>query len=77
MANHKQLPGVAELAKLLARILDEKEKALVFGYLAEIAHSDGHFAEEEKLMLEHVRQNLGLSEAATMSFARGQLPPAA
>jgi uncharacterized tellurite resistance protein B-like protein len=77
MANHKQLPGVAELASLLARILDEKEKGLVFGYLAEIAASDGHVADEEKLMLEHVRLNLGLSEAATMSFARGQLPPAA
>lgn len=76
MANHKHLPGVAELASLLGRILDEKEKGLVFGYLAEIAASDGHVADEEKLMLEHVRVNLGLSESATMSFARGQLPPA-
>lgn len=76
MANHKHLPGVAELASLLGRILDEKEKGLVFGYLAEIAASDGHVADEEKVMLEQVRINLGLSESATMSFARGQLPPA-
>jgi uncharacterized tellurite resistance protein B-like protein len=75
MANHKQLPGVPELASLLGRILDENERGLVFGYLAEIAASDGHVAEEEKVMLEHVRTNLGLSESATMSFARGQLPP--
>jgi uncharacterized tellurite resistance protein B-like protein len=75
MASHKQLPGVPELATLLGRILDEKEKSLVFGYLAEIAASDGHVAEEEKLMLESVRTSLGLAESATMSFARGQLPP--
>lgn len=76
MANHKHLPGVAELASLLARILEENEKQLVFGYLAEIAASDGEVAESEKLMLEQVRINLGLSESATLSFARGQLPPA-
>ncbi len=76
MANHKHLPGVTELASLLGSILEEKEKALVFGYLAEIAASDGHVADEEKLLLEHVRTGLGLSETATMSFARGQLPPA-
>lgn len=76
MANHKELPGVSELAFLLGEILEENEKSLVFGYLAEIAASDGHVADEEKLMLEEVRTNLGLSEQATMSFARGQLPPA-
>lgn len=76
MANHKHLPGVAELADLLGRILEDQEKALVFGYLAEIAASDGHVADEEKLMLENVRVGLGLSESATASFARGQLPPA-
>lgn len=76
MANHKDLPGVSELAFLLGEILEEDEKSLVFGYLAEIAASDGHVADEEKLMLEEVRTKLGLSEQATMSFARGQLPPA-
>ncbi|PRQ02257.1 Tellurite resistance protein TerB [Enhygromyxa salina] len=77
MANHKDLPGVAELAHLLAQILEDKEKSLVFGYLAEIAASDGHVADEERAMLEQVRTKLGLSESATMSFARGQLPPPA
>ena len=76
MANHKDLPGVSELAFLLGGILEDKEKSLVFGYLAEIAASDGHVADEEKLMLEEVRTRLGLAESATMSFARGQLPPA-
>lgn len=76
MGGHKDLPGVAELAHILGEVLDNKEKSLVFGYLAEIAASDGHVADEEQLMLEQVRTNLGLSEEATMSFARGQLPPA-
>ena len=76
MAGHKDLPGVAELTHLLGKILEEKEKSLVFGYLAEIAASDGHVALEETRMLEHVRLNLGLPESATMSYARGQLPPA-
>jgi hypothetical protein len=49
---------------------------MVFGYLAESAISDGHVAVEETRMLEHVRLNLGLPESATMSYARGQLPPA-
>ncbi|WP_052556501.1 TerB family tellurite resistance protein [Enhygromyxa salina] len=76
LANHKDLPGVSELAFLLGGILEDQEKALVFGYLAEIAASDGHVADEEKLMLEEVRTKLGISESATLSFARGQLPPA-
>jgi uncharacterized tellurite resistance protein B-like protein len=76
LANHKDLPGVSELAFLLGEILEDKEKSLVFGYLAEIAASDGHVADEEKAMLEEVRTNLGLAESATLSFARGQLPPA-
>jgi uncharacterized tellurite resistance protein B-like protein len=76
MAGHKELPGVSELTHLLGKVLEEKEKSLVFGYLAEIAASDGHVALEETRMLEHVRLNLGLPESATMSYARGQLPPA-
>lgn len=76
LAGHKHLPGVSELAHLLGQVLGEQEKAQVFGYLAEIAHSDGHVAIEETRMLEHVRQNLGLPDTATMSYARGQLPPA-
>jgi uncharacterized tellurite resistance protein B-like protein len=76
MASHKHLPGVAELASLLAKLLEENEKQLVFGYLAEIAASDGEVADSERAMLEQVRINLGLSESATLSFARGQLPPA-
>jgi uncharacterized tellurite resistance protein B-like protein len=76
LAGHKELPGVSELAHLLGRILEEQEKSVVFGYLAEIAASDGHVAVEETRMLEHVRLNLGLPESATMSYARGQLPPA-
>jgi uncharacterized tellurite resistance protein B-like protein len=76
MAGHKDLPGVSELAHLLGQILEEKEKSVVFGYLAEIAVSDGHVAVEETRMLEHIRLNLGLPESATMSYARGQLPPA-
>jgi uncharacterized tellurite resistance protein B-like protein len=76
MAGHKDLPGISELAHLLGQILEEKEKSMVFGYLAEIALSDGHIAVEETRMLEHVRLNLGLPDTATMSYARGQLPPA-
>jgi len=76
LANHKDLPSVAELASLLGQILEDNEKALVFGYLAEIAASDGNVAVEERLMLDHVRKSLGLSESATESFARGRLPPA-
>jgi tellurite resistance protein len=76
MAGHKDLPGVSELAHLLGQILEETEKAMVFGYRAEIAISDGHVAVEETRMLEHVRLNLGLPVSATMSYARGQLPPA-
>jgi uncharacterized tellurite resistance protein B-like protein len=76
MAGHKELPGVSELTHLLGKVLEEKEKSLVFGYLAEIAASDGHVALEETRMLEHVRLILGLPESATMSYARGQLPPA-
>lgn len=75
LAGHKDLPGVSELAHLLGAILEDKEKSLVFGYLAEIAASDGHVADEEKLVLEQVRLKLGLPESATESFARGQLPP--
>lgn len=74
LGNHKHLPGVAELAAMLADILEDKEKSLVFGYLAEIAASDGEVAKVEKLMLDRVRANLDLPETATMSFARGQLP---
>lgn len=77
LAGHKLLPGVSELAHLLGQVmLGEKERAQVFGYLAEIAHSDGHVAIEEIRVLEHVRQNFGLPDSATMSYARGQLPPA-
>jgi uncharacterized tellurite resistance protein B-like protein len=76
LADHKLLPGVSELAHLLGQVLGEKERAQVFGYLAEIAHSDGHFAVEELRVLEHVRHNFGLPDSATMSYARGQLPPA-
>jgi hypothetical protein len=76
LAGHKDLPGVSELAHLLGQILEETEKAMVLGYLAETAISDGHVAVEETRMLEHVRLNLGLPESATMSYARGQLPPA-
>lgn len=75
LAGHKQLPGVSELAHLLGAILENREKGLVYGYLAEIAASDGHVADEETKMLEAVRENLGLPESATLSYARGQLPP--
>jgi uncharacterized tellurite resistance protein B-like protein len=71
LAGHKELPGVSELAHLLGGLLEAEEKALVFGYLVEIAASDGHVADEEKAMLERVRVSLGLPE----SLARGQLPP--
>ena len=76
LADHKALPGVNELAHVLAQTLEEQEKSVVFGYLAEIAVSDGHVALEETRMLEHVRTKFGLPESATMSYARGQLPPA-
>jgi uncharacterized tellurite resistance protein B-like protein len=76
LANHKHLPGVAELASLLGGILEEEERALVFGYLAEIAASDGDVAIEERAMLEQVRANMGLDEDTTASLARGRLPPA-
>ncbi len=76
LANHKHLPGVTELARLLAPILSDKEKSVVFGYLAEIAASDGHVADSERAMLDEVRGALGLADSATLSFARGQLPPA-
>ena len=74
LGNHKHLPKVADLAKMLADILEDKEKSLVFGYLAEIAASDGEVAKSEETMLARVRQNLDLPATATMSFARGQLP---
>lgn len=73
MKNHKALPGVAELAFLLAEILEENEKALVYQYLAEIAASDGHVADEEQAMLDQVRNNLGLTDSAALSMARRQL----
>ena len=74
LGNHQHLPAVADLSKMLADILEDKEKSLVFGYLAEIAASDGEVAKSEELMLERVRANLDLPASATMSFARGQLP---
>lgn len=76
LAGHKDLPGVSELAHLLGQLLEDHEKSLVFGYLAEIAASDGEVADEERLMLEEVRGKLGVAESATLSYARGQLPPA-
>jgi uncharacterized tellurite resistance protein B-like protein len=76
LAGHKELPGVSELAHVLGQTLEENEKSVVFGYLAEIAASDGHVAIEETRMLESVRTKFGLPDSATMSYARGQLPPA-
>ncbi|MCA9682350.1 MAG: TerB family tellurite resistance protein [Myxococcales bacterium] len=73
MKNHKDLPGVEELSYLLAQILEDNEKALVYQYLVEIAGSDGHVAVEEQEMLDRVRANLGIDDQAALSMARRQL----
>ncbi|NVB42488.1 TerB family tellurite resistance protein [Pseudenhygromyxa sp. WMMC2535] len=73
LKNHKDLPGVEELAYLLGQILEDNEKALIYQYLAEIAASDGEVADEEQEMLERVRSNLGIRDQAAMSMARRQL----
>lgn len=73
LKSHKDLPGVAELAYLLAEILEQNEKALVYQYLAEIAASDGEVADSEQAMLEQVRANLGITDMAALSMARRKL----
>ncbi len=73
LKHHEHLPGIEELAHLLGGILEDNEKALVYQYLAEIAASDGEVADEEQRMLDQVRLNLGLEDAAALSMARRQL----
>lgn len=60
LAGHADLPGVSELAHLLGALLEPRERAMVFAYLAEIAASDGEVAVEERAMLEQVRVRLEL-----------------
>lgn len=73
LKHHRALPGVAELAQVLGRILEDNEKALVYQYLAEIAASDGEVAATEAAMLDEVRRNLGVEDSAAFSMARRQL----
>ena len=68
MAGHKSLPAAPELAFLLAEILEEREKLLVYDYLGEIAASDGEVSREEEVMLAEVRRNLGLADLAAGSL---------
>ena len=56
-------PTVAQLAPLLAEVLDDGQKSQLFDFLFAICQADGEVAPEEKAMLTSVSRDLGLDFA--------------
>lgn len=56
-------PTIAQLAPLLADVLNDAEKAQLFDFLFAVCQADGEVAPEELEMLESVSRDLGLDFA--------------
>lgn len=60
LARPKSLPDPVDLAALLARVLDDGDKLMVYRYLEEIAGADGQVSADEAAMLQRVQQRLAV-----------------
>lgn len=65
VAANKDLPGPADLARVLNGIVDHNTKNAVYRFLVAIAAADSQVVAEERTMLRSIAQNLGLEKAGS------------
>ena len=63
IATSKNLPGPADLARMLRSLVDPRTKEAVYRFLVAIAAADSEVVAEERIVLKSVAENLGLMDA--------------